>query len=130
MLLERLALNFLFELVIVLSLKVWIAVMTRQILTILPRGLLELQVDLRQAQQQPRLVRMLEPPVMALVQVLPPRLQGDSPVRLSRLLLRHLISCLLTHLLKHLQEELIDHLPQAQVPALVPIVAMPKPIML
>jgi len=104
-----------------------IEALTHLTLTVLSRGLLELQVDLRQAQQQPRLVRMLEPPVMVLVQVLQLRLQGDSPARLSRLLNRP-TSCLSLNPLEHLQEEQRDHLPQVQ--ALVPIIVMPKPIIL
>lgn len=126
-LLERQTLHFLLELVIVSRLKVVVIVPLRRLLRVLQRGL-ELQVDLLQVQQQLRLVRMKEPPVMVLVQVLPLRLQGDPPGRLS-LLLRRLTSFLPLHLLKHLQEEQRDHPPQVQVLVLVFLV-MPKPIML
>lgn len=122
--LERQALHFLHELVRILSLKVWIEVLTRQTHLLAQRGLLELQVDL----QVPRLVRMLEPPVMVLVQVLLQGLQGDSLAHLSRLL-SHLTSCLLLNLRQRLQEEQRDLLLQVQVPVLVPMYFMPTPIM-
>jgi len=126
-LLERQTLHFLLELVIVQHLTVWIEALIRHLPRVLPRGP-ELQVDLQQVQQ---LVRMLAPPVMVLVQVLPLRLQGDysDPGRLS-LLLRRLTSFLPLHLLKHLQEEQRDHPPQVQVLVLVPVLVMPKPIVL